>query len=77
MLQRGFSIINWSLATFNSSSYKVIEDSIDAGYKRLMYSAEMAGKMTRAKSNDEEKEGDDEEDDEDDEDDQAKKKPSE
>jgi len=31
-----------------------------------MYAGEMVGKMTRAKSNDEEKEGHDEEDDEDD-----------
>ena len=63
-----------SLDTRGKAQYNVIEDSIDAGYERLMYAGEMVGKMTRAGSNDEEKEGDDEEDDEDD---QAKKKPSE
>ena len=55
-----------SLDTRGKAQYKVIEDSIDAGYERLMYAGEMVGKMTRAKSNDEEKEGHDEEDDEDD-----------
>ena len=55
-----------SLDSRGKAQYKVIEDSIDAGYERLMYAGEMVGKMTRAKSNDEEKEGHDEEDDEDD-----------
>ena len=52
--------------TRGKAQYKVIEDSIDAEYERLMYAGEMVGKMTRAKSNDEEKEGHGEEDDEDD-----------
>ena len=56
--------------TRGKAQYKVIEDSIDARYEHLMYAGEMVGKMTRTRSNDEEKDDDN---DKDDEDDQAKK----